>query len=116
MGRGVEASASAALQWFTKAANQGNAEARFELGLLCRDGRGTLKDPARAYYWLNLAASQGVRKALDARDALEPNLTAEQMVEAERLSRASARAPKTRTEREFSSLVFSKPGDIGVSK
>jgi TPR repeat protein len=46
----------AALRWFTKAAENGQVEAQFELGRIYRDGLGTRVDGKLAAYWLERAA------------------------------------------------------------
>ena len=45
------------------AANQGQAEAQYNLGLLYLKGLGVAKDPAEAFRWLRLAADQGQANA-----------------------------------------------------
>lgn len=49
----------AAVKWYRRAAEQGNAEAQGNLGLMYLDGKGVLQDNIRAYIWLHTAASQG---------------------------------------------------------
>ena len=44
------------------------------------------KDDVRAYAWINLAAAGNFPGAAEERDAMEPKLTPEQKVEAQRLS------------------------------
>ena len=46
--------------WFRTAAEQGNAYAQFNLGLMYKKGEGVSHDDARAFIWLRLAALQGL--------------------------------------------------------
>lgn len=48
-----------AAEWYLKAAEAGNAEARNSLGFLYDHGVGVEKDPAEAAKWYKLAARQG---------------------------------------------------------
>jgi len=48
-----------AYQLFLEAAEAGNAEAQYNLGILIRSGQGTEKDPARAVSWFEKSATQG---------------------------------------------------------
>lgn len=49
----------AAVRWYTKAAEQGLAEASCNLGILHDEGRGTFKSSAQATLWYYKAAEQG---------------------------------------------------------
>src|SRR5262249_25786659 len=62
-GRGVPRDDSAAVEWFRKAADRGDAWGEFNLGTMYRDGRGLQKDPALAQVWFQKAAQQGNRAA-----------------------------------------------------
>ena len=52
-----------AAQWFTHAANKGDATSRYELGLLYYQGLGVAQDYESAFKWFELAAEQGYAKA-----------------------------------------------------
>lgn len=43
----------------TKAANQGNAEAQYQLGLRYFNGKGVRRNYAKAAAWFRMAAEQG---------------------------------------------------------
>lgn len=59
-GKGVQQDDSKAVLWFRKAAEQGYADAEFQLGAMYENGRGGLaKDDAQAFKWLQKAAEQG---------------------------------------------------------
>ena len=52
-----------AVEWYTKAAEQGYADAQFNLALCYDDGEGVEKDPAKAVEWYTKAAEQGYAQA-----------------------------------------------------
>ena len=85
-GDGVPQDYQQAVEWFTKAAEQGEARAQFMLGVLYDTGEGVPKDLVQSYKWLNLAAGQGKTEAAEVRDELTPQMTPEQIAEAQRLS------------------------------
>ena len=72
-------------------AEQGDAEAQFNLGVMYANGEGVPQDDVTAYMWYNLAASRStgeVRdRAVQTRDLAETRLTASQRAEAQRLAR-----------------------------
>ena len=56
----------AARDAFRKAAEQGDAEAAYQLGVMCHNGEGAEKDDAQAVEWHQKAAEQGHAKAQNA--------------------------------------------------
>ena len=76
-----------ALYWYTKAAEQGDADAQNMLGLMYANGEGVPKDSVLAYLWWNLAAAQGLKSAKRNLGKIEKIMTREQIAEAQRLSR-----------------------------
>jgi len=46
-------------KWYIRSANNGNAEAQFQLGLLYIDGELVEEDPETGLDWLRMAAAQG---------------------------------------------------------
>ena len=48
-----------AVEWFTKAAEQGNASAQYNLGVCYEDGQGVAQNYAEALKWYTKAANQG---------------------------------------------------------
>ena len=46
-----------------EAADAGNSEAQYLMGVFCLEGQGTLQDPSEAAKWFELAAAQGVTAA-----------------------------------------------------
>jgi TPR repeat protein len=47
------------LYWYQKAADQGDAKAQSNLGVMYNFGEGVLKDYKQAVYWYQKAADQG---------------------------------------------------------
>lgn len=56
----------AALEYFRKSAEQGNAEGQYGLSVMYSSGDGVAKDNAEARKWLQKAAEQGSSKAINA--------------------------------------------------
>ena len=59
-----------AVKWYRKAAEQGYADAQYELGICYRDGYGVAQDKIEGVKWLKKAAKNGVKKAQDALDEI----------------------------------------------
>ena len=57
--RGVPPDAAAAVAWYRRAAEQGDARAQYNLGGMYREGRGVPQDAAGAVAWYRRAAEQG---------------------------------------------------------
>ena len=85
-GDGVPEDDAEAVRWFRLAADQGEAAAQYNLGVMYRDGDGVPEDIVLAYMWFNLAAAQGNENAQDNKDIAEQRMTREQIAEAQRLS------------------------------
>jgi TPR repeat protein len=58
-GYGVQQDQQAAAYWYRQAAEQGHAEAQFNLGRLYATGQGVPRDQEEALRWIRAAASQG---------------------------------------------------------
>ena len=83
-----------AVQWYRKAADQGNADAQFNLGVMYANGQGVLQDYVTAHKWFNLAvsglsASETTQRnaAVTYRDRVAARMTPAQIAEAQRLAR-----------------------------
>jgi TPR repeat protein len=63
---GTKRDLKAAAVWYRKAAEAGNAEARFWIGVACADGKipGVPRDDGEAFGWFSSAAGQGHRDAM----------------------------------------------------
>jgi len=62
-GDGVPQDYPRAAYWYHKAAEQGDADAQYSLGILYVYGHGVPQDYARAAEWLRLAAAQDNEEA-----------------------------------------------------
>ena len=69
-----------------KKADQGLAGAQFNLGLMYDNGEGVPEDYVKAYAWINLAAAQGQKIAVESKDLLRQKMTTEQVAEAQKLA------------------------------
>ncbi len=68
-------------------AEQGDAHAQNNLGVMYFLGKGVPEDFVRAHMWFNLAAAQGDELARINRDRLTEQMTPVQLAEAQRLAR-----------------------------
>ena len=62
-GQGVAQDYKKAVEWFSKAAEQGYASAQFNLGVCYEFGKGVPKDDKKAVEWFSKAAEQGYASA-----------------------------------------------------
>lgn len=90
-GRGVPQSYSAAFDWCTRAAHQGDPDAQYLLGLMYDKGFGTADtDVVKAYKWLDLAAAGAAPYNRDnytrVRNAVAAKMTADQLVIGQKLA------------------------------
>jgi TPR repeat protein len=78
-GRGVSQDYRQSVQRYLKSAEQGNAAAQFNLGLLYDNGLGGSQDYVEAHKWENLAAARAPgadqKRYADARDTLAMKMT-----------------------------------------
>lgn len=54
-----------AMEWYLKAANNGNAKAQYNLGAMYVNGIGVKSDYVEARKWLEKAATQGNQQAIN---------------------------------------------------
>ena len=95
-GEGVRQDYAEAVKWLRKAADQGDADAQYILGLMYMYEKGVPgvpKNSVEAYKWLNLASANGQKEAAEARAFVERKMTPGQIAEAQRLS--ATRQPKS---------------------
>ena len=93
-GQGVPQDFAEALKWYQLAADQGNAGAQNNLGLMYLKGSSVPQDYVQAHVWLSLAVTRlsvsetGMRSsAMHQRDAVAKKMAPAQITEAERLAR-----------------------------
>jgi TPR repeat protein len=65
IGEGVSQDKIEAVKWYRLAAEQGNAEAQYYLGVSYDIGEGVSQDKIEAVKWYRLAAEQGHAEAQD---------------------------------------------------
>jgi hypothetical protein len=87
-GQGVPQDYREAAYWCSRAADQGNPEGQYLLGLMYDKGQGVPASSPRAYIWLNLAAARvsGNRRDLfyRVRDSVATKMTPDQITVAQR--------------------------------
>ncbi len=76
-----------ALREWRPLAEQGDAQAQFNLGHMYANGEGVSLDYVQAHLWWSLAASQRLERASKARELVAAKMTSEQIAEAEKLAR-----------------------------
>ena len=76
-----------AVRWYRLAAEQGDATAQFNLGLMYDKGQGVLKDSVLAHMWYNIAGANGNARARKLRDSLERDMTRAEVSRASELAR-----------------------------
>src|SRR5262245_46474896 len=75
-----------ALRLIRPLAEQGDANAQYNLGVFYDNGLGVPQDRIKAYMWLNLAAKQGRERAAAFRDLIARLMTPGQIAEAQKLT------------------------------
>ena len=75
-----------AVKWYRKAADQGDASAQSNLGLMYAKGEGVPENSIRAYVWWSMAKTQGEEKAASNIDILKPQMTKQQIAQAQALA------------------------------
>ena len=65
-GLGLARDDQEALKWYRKAADLGDSNAQYSLGVLYAQGRGVSMDEALALDWYRKAAEQGNARAIEA--------------------------------------------------
>ena len=91
-GNGVPQDYEQAVKWFTKAAEQGDANAQSILGRFYAGGIGVPQDYIRAHMWCNIAAANGDEEGREKRDALAKEMTSDQLAEAQKMAREMVEA------------------------
>ena len=65
-GQGVRQDDATAVQWYHKAAEQGNTKAQYNLGLMYANGRGVRQNLVIAKEWFGKACDNGLQLGCDA--------------------------------------------------
>ena len=75
-----------AFNWYQKAATGGDFEAQENVGIFYKEGKGVPQNFIEAYAWLNLAMTNGSKKAHMNRESLAQNMTPSQIESAQKRS------------------------------
>jgi TPR repeat protein len=79
-----------AFKGFSRLSAKGSFVSQYHLGLMYLKGMGALQDFSRAHLWLNIASSQGYKKARIQLEKLTKKMSIHQVAEAQKLARAWA--------------------------
>jgi TPR repeat protein len=79
-----------AFKGFARLSAGGSCASQYHLGLMYLKGMGALQDYCRAHLWLNIASSQGHKKARIQLEKLTRKMSVRQVAEAQKLARAWA--------------------------
>ena len=86
--KGVSQDFAEAIDWYRQSAEQGFAQAQYNLGYMYYKGEGVSQDYIAAHTFFDLADANGQEDAGKARDRIAEKMTAEQIAEAQRRARA----------------------------
>ena len=86
-GKGVLQDYKEAAKWYRLAAEQGDADAQFNLGIMFERGKGVQQNAVLAHMWYNISASNGTNEAINNRDNLAKRMTKEDVSKAQALAR-----------------------------
>ena len=75
------------MKWYRRAAEQGDAQAQNNLGVVYSKGQSVLLDYIQAHKWYNLSAMHGDNVAFNNRNNIAKRMTPAQIAEAQRLAR-----------------------------
>ena len=71
-GKGIEQNSEEAVKWYRKAAEQENATAQYNLGLIYQYGKGVVKNHSEAIKWYEKSAGHGYQSAEKKLKTLKP--------------------------------------------
>ena len=76
-----------ASKWYRKAAEQGNEDAQYNLGVMYGEGKGVTQDQKIAHMWFNIAAANEIPRAAELRDIMAQEMTPSQIEKAQDMAR-----------------------------
>jgi TPR repeat protein len=82
----VQKDSKKALEWYQKAAEKGDADTLFFLGIMYDEGRGVQKNKIQAYKWFNIAYKKGNSEASFGMESLKEEMTVAEIKEAQGLA------------------------------
>ncbi len=83
----IQGSYDNAYNGFIELSKQGSSVSQYYLGLMYSNGMGVLQDFCEAHIWLNLASSEGHKKARTHLEQLTHKMTADQIAKAQNRAR-----------------------------
>ncbi len=86
LGQGIDIDYAVAHEWMDKAADQGDSVAQMTLGVMSREGHGVPQNDVQAHMWFSISAQQGNRNAGIHLEELAPEMSAEEISEAQTLA------------------------------
>ena len=86
-GQGVPQDYKEAVKWYRLSAEQGFAQAQYNLGVMYVIGKGVPQDYVLAYMWWNIAGSNGVKVAVKNRNILKKEMSPSQIEKAQEMAR-----------------------------
>jgi len=86
LGQGMDPDYDLANEWLSKAANQGDDVGQLTLGVMYVEGQGVSSSNVQAHMWLSLSAQQGNESAQYRLERLVPDMSQEEIAEAEQLA------------------------------
>ena len=86
-GLGVPKDEQQSASWFRKAAEQGFAPAQVNMGVMYAQGQGVKQDLVEAHKWFNIAGGAIDEEGMDLREAVEDQMTHDEISKAMRLAK-----------------------------
>ena len=85
-GEGIPQDYREAAKWFVFSAEQGNAGAQYDLGVIHYEGEGTPQDYKKAHMWWNIAAANGNEEAKSNSDKVAEMMTPADISETQQMA------------------------------
>ena len=86
-GLGVPQDYNEAVKWYRLSAEQGDAFAQSNLGVMYANGQGVPQDYALAHMWFNLSGSNGHKDGVTNRNTVENKMSPSQIEKAKEMTR-----------------------------
>ena len=85
-GQGVPQDYAEAVKWYRLAAEQGDADAQGNLGVMYGTGKGVLQDNVLAHMWYNLGAANGNELGAKNREIVAKKMTPQAIEQAQKMA------------------------------
>ena len=86
-GLGVPQDDKEAVRLYRLSAEQGEASAQYNLGVMYDNGQGVAQDYVLAHMWFSLSSSQGITNAVKNRNIIENRMSKQQIEKAQEMAR-----------------------------